>query len=163
MQDISAYTTVPGPGFEVTTFPLNHPGGALGYRLNFQHNSLCHVIDTEHTPGTLDQNILNAVQQTDLMIYDSTYTDATFAPKKGWGHSTWEQGIRLALAAKIKHLALYHHDHSHTDDVLGDIDKKARKPCPQPLSAAKIWSWTFREKPSYGEQTCFRFHVVCDR
>ena len=37
LQDISAYTTVPRPGFEVTTFPLNHPGGALGYRLNFQH------------------------------------------------------------------------------------------------------------------------------
>lgn len=117
--------------FSIQTFPLNHPGGALGYRLNYQGRSLCHVTDTEHTPGTLDLNILNAIHQADLVIYDSTYTDDTWAPKQGWGHSTWEEGIRLAKAAEVKNLALYHHDPAHTDAILKQIDKEAKRHMPQ--------------------------------
>lgn len=121
------------PGFEVQTFPLNHPNGGVGFRLNALGKSFCHVTDTEHVPGTLDSHILKGIQDADLVIYDSTYTDEIWIHKIGWGHSTWQEGIRLCQKAGVKKLGFYHHDPSSTDHILKEIEEKA----------AKIWRHTF--------------------
>ncbi len=83
------------PGLVVRTAPLNHPNGATGYRLELGGKSICYVTDTEHVPGHPDQNVLGLIAGADLVIYDSTYTDDEFPTKIGWGHSTWQEGVRL--------------------------------------------------------------------
>lgn len=117
-----------GGGGRVVPFALNHPGGASGYRFEAGGKSVCYVSDTEHDPeGGLDPVILAHIQDTDLMIYDGCFTQAEYANHQGWGHSTWEEGVRLAQAAGAKRMAIYHHDPSHTDDVMERIEAEAKR------------------------------------
>ena len=110
----------------VRTTPLNHPNGATAYRIEFAGKSVCYVTDTEHVVGQPDQNILGLIEGADLVIYDSTYTDKEFPSRIGWGHSTWQEGIRLARAAKAKSLAIFHHDPDHEDAIMEKIEKRAK-------------------------------------
>ncbi len=109
------------------TAPLNHPEGATGYRVEYNGKAICYVTDTEHTPGKLDQNILCLIKNADLVIYDSTYTDGEYPSYTGWGHSTWQEGVRLCDAANVKRLAVFHHDPSHTDDFMDGVAQALEK------------------------------------
>lgn len=103
-------------GYEIQTLELNHPNGAVGMRLNYKDRSVCYITDNEHTPGVLDEKIVHFIKDTDLFIYDSSYSDDYFAKHKGWGHSTWQEAIRLGEAAFAKRIAVFHHDPLNTDD-----------------------------------------------
>ena len=61
------------------------------------------------------------------MIYDCTYTDDEFPGKIGWGHSTWQEGVRLAQAAGVKTLAIFHHDPDHEDQFMEKVESDAHK------------------------------------
>ncbi len=109
-------------GIRITTLPLAHPDRATGYRLACQDKSVCYITDYEHVSSTPDKALTQFVQGADLLIYDSTYADEEFERYRGWGHSTWQQGVRLADAAGVKKLVVFHHDPDATDSVL---DKRA--------------------------------------
>ncbi len=111
----------------VRTAPLNHPNGATGYRIEHRGKSVCYVTDTELVPGEPDQNILGLIEGADLVIYDSTYTEEEFPEKVGWGHSTWEEGIRLCRAANVRMLAIFHHDPTHDDAFMEALELQARE------------------------------------
>ncbi len=111
----------------VRTAPLRHPNGATAYRVEHAGVAVCYVTDTEHVPGEPDRNILGLIENADLVIYDSTYTDAEFPAKVGWGHSTWEEGLRLCRAAGVRRLAIFHHDPDHDDRFMADVEDKARR------------------------------------
>jgi len=56
-------------------------------------------------PGAPDRNILALIEGADLVIYDSMYTDEEYAHgHAGWGHSTWQEGVRLCKAAGAKRM-----------------------------------------------------------
>jgi len=116
-----------GDGIEIKTAPLNHPDGGTGYRIECDGTSICYVTDTEHKPGQLDQNILGLIKDADLVIYDSTYTDDEYPKFAGWGHSTWQEGIRLCKAAGAKKLAIFHHDPSHDDNFMDEVARQAKE------------------------------------
>lgn len=114
------------PAVHVKTATLNHPGGATGYRVEFQGRSLCYVTDTEHTPGQPDEQVLQLIEGADLVIYDSTYTDDELPAHVGWGHSTWQEGVRLCKQASVKRLAVFHHDPDHDDAFMTRLASEAR-------------------------------------
>ena len=111
----------------IKTAPLNHPNGATAYRVEHKGKSVVYVTDTEHIPGTPDQNILGLIEGANLVIYDSTYTDEEFGAKVGWGHSTWEEGVRLCREAGAKNLAIFHHDPDHEDLFMEQLESVARQ------------------------------------
>lgn len=111
---------------KITTCRLNHPDNATGYRIDYQGAALCYVTDTEHVVGKPDENILGLIEGADLVIYDSTYTDTEFERKHGWGHSTWQEGIRLCQAANVKRLAIFHHDPDHEDGFMEQLEAEAQ-------------------------------------
>lgn len=118
--DFAAGDTLELPsGVGVRTAPLNHPNGATGYRVEHGGKSICVVTDTEHEPGQPDDNVLGLIEGADIVVYDCTYTDAEFEARRGWGHSTWQEGVRLCEAAGAKTLVVFHHDPDH-DDVFMD-------------------------------------------
>ena len=128
-------TLDPGDGIVIRTVPLNHPNGATGYRVEYAGKSVCYVTDTEHVPGTPDRNVLGLIAGADLVIYDSTYTDDEYPNHVGWGHSTWQEGVRLADAANVKRLVIFHHDPGHDDATMDAIAAAANKARPGTLVA----------------------------
>ena len=122
-----------GDGLKVRTAPLNHPNGATGYRVDWEGKSACLITDTEHVPGEVDQNILDLIEGADLVIYDSTYTEDEFPEKIGWGHSTWNEGMKLCQKAGVKRMAIFHHDPEHDDTFMEKLEAEA----------AKAWSGNF--------------------
>jgi phosphoribosyl 1,2-cyclic phosphodiesterase len=130
-------TLTPRPGIALRTARLNHPNGATGYRIEYAGKSICYVTDTEHVAGTVDANIVALAKDTDILIYDSTYTDAEYPRYKGWGHSTWSEGLRIAEAARAGTFVAFHHDPGHKD---GALDRIA-----EDLAAARPGSLVARE------------------
>lgn len=118
------------PEVTLKTAALNHPEGATGYRVNYRGKSVCYITDTEHMPGALDNNILELIEGADMVIYDSTYTDDEFKTKTGWGHSTWQEGVRLCDIANVKTYVAFHHDPDHDDKFMDGINKAIQEKRP---------------------------------
>lgn len=135
---ISAGDTLePGPGIVLKTAPLNHPNGACGYRVEFAGRSICYITDTEHYPEGRDQTVVDLVQGSDIMIYDATYTEEEYPRFVGFGHSTWEEAVRVADAASVKTLVLFHHEPTHTDEFWTISPKRWTRHGPAASSRAK--------------------------
>ena len=105
----------------LNTCPLNHPDGACGYRIDHGGKSVCVITDTEHRSEGPDATIIDFVRDADIMIYDATYTEAEYPAHKDWGHSTWQEALRVADAASVGKVVLFHHDPSHDDDFMDQI------------------------------------------
>ena len=123
-------TLAPAPGVAVRTAALNHPDGATGYRIEYDGRSLCYLTDTEHVPGAPDEALIAFMAGADLVIYDCMYTDAEYPRYAGWGHSTWQEGVRLCRAAGARRLAVFHHDPDHDDDMLDAIGREVAAALP---------------------------------
>lgn len=128
-------TLMPRDDITLRTTMLNHPQGATGYRVEFGGKSICYVTDTEHFEDGPDRNILGLIDGADIVIYDSTYSDAEYPDYKGWGHSTWEEGARLCSAAKVGTFVIFHHAPERTDDDLERIAAAVTKMRPGSLVA----------------------------
>lgn len=105
----------------VSTTRLNHPDGAMAYRVDHAGHSVAYVTDTEHTEGAPDDNILRLIEGADLFIYDTTYTEEEYPAYRGFGHSTVEEGLKLAKLAGVKRFAAFHHHPAHDDEILDRI------------------------------------------
>ena len=105
---------------------LNHPGGASGYRIDSPAGSVIYVSDHEHGVEKIDTCIKREAAGADLLIYDAQYTPAEYPRFKGWGHSTWLEGTRLANRARVGQLLLFHHSPSRNDQELPSILVEAR-------------------------------------
>lgn len=106
----------------VRTAPLNHPNGCLGLRADYAGRSVTYCTDTEHDhlTGEVDARVVELARGSDVLIYDAMYTEEEYrAGRIGWGHSTYEEAIRVARAAEVKRLFFFHHEPCH-DDVFLD-------------------------------------------
>lgn len=115
-------------GALVTAGRLNHPGGALGYRIEAGGKVFTYSSDTEHlADDQLDKNVVELCRGADLMVYDSQYTPEEYSKRVGWGHSTGQKGAETAWAAGAKRLAIFHHDPAHGDDKMDEMVDRCRK------------------------------------
>lgn len=123
---------------------LNHPAIALGYRLEADGASLLYLCDHEpfweplwHSgsePGKLESILHEGdrrhalfMQNADVVIHDAQYTPEEYPAKKNWGHSTYSYVAQIAAAAGVKRLFLTHHDPTHDDAFLTEIEKRAQE------------------------------------
>ncbi len=125
----------PYPGIEISTVRLNHPNGAVGYRVDYAGRSVCYITDHEHIPGHPDEALLAMLQGAQILIYDCMYTDAEFEHHKGFGHSTWNEGVRLCEAAGVERLVIFHHRPGRNDDDLRRIEAEAKARFPGAIVA----------------------------
>jgi phosphoribosyl 1,2-cyclic phosphodiesterase/ActR/RegA family two-component response regulator len=112
----------------IRTMLLTHPGNCLGYRIKMGNATFCYVTDNElylkdspaYNPNYLDK-LREFVGDCDLLLIDTTYTDAQYRSRVNWGHSCVSAVADLAHTAGVKRLHLMHHDPEQSDD---DIDAK---------------------------------------
>ena len=121
-KDISDFETLQlGDEIEIETKPLNHPGKATGYRVNFKGRSFAFITDTTHVPNKPDEALIEFIRDVDLFAYDCSYTDKEFPKFATYGHSTWEEAIRLKNSSRAKAMAGLHHMPFRTDKALDKI------------------------------------------
>ncbi|MDJ0684192.1 MAG: MBL fold metallo-hydrolase [Alphaproteobacteria bacterium] len=128
-------TLTPREGVTLRTAPLHHPNSATGYRIDYGGKSICYITDTEHYPDRLDEQVVSLVRGADIMVYDATYTDEEYPRFVGFGHSTWQEAIKVADAAEVDTLVLFHHDPSHNDEAMDVIAEEASAARPGTLVA----------------------------
>jgi CheY-like chemotaxis protein/phosphoribosyl 1,2-cyclic phosphodiesterase len=133
-------------GVRATTRYLNHPALTLGYRLEVGGVTLVYATDHEpHAPhrppaptpaGAAcpdvpvhqeDQGHTDFLTAADLVIHDAQYTAAEYLHKVGWGHSPVEYTVDIAIAARAKRLALFHHDPGRDDEALDRLVEACRQ------------------------------------
>ncbi|MDJ0553203.1 MAG: MBL fold metallo-hydrolase [Microcoleaceae cyanobacterium MO_207.B10] len=126
-------------GIEIETGSLNHPNTAMGYRVTWKGRSAVYCSDTEHFPDGLDESVVNLARNADVLIYDAMYTDDEYhnpkSSKVGWGHSTWQEAIKVAEVAGVKRIVIFHHEPTHSDDFMDQIAEKVKAVCPQAVMA----------------------------
>jgi phosphoribosyl 1,2-cyclic phosphodiesterase len=115
----------------VRAAPGNHPNGVWAYRVDHGGRSVVYATDTEHY-AVVDPKLSKLATGADVLIYDSQYTPEEYAgkngmPKLGWGHSTFEEAVKLAKAANVKRLVLYHHDPMQNDAAVAEKERRARE------------------------------------
>jgi len=129
-----------GDGFEIAgvtvrPFPLNHPQGASGYRIESNGSAIVYATDNEPGDARLDDTLLEYADGADILICDSQYTPETYGAHRGWGHGTWENAVHVAMKARVKKLLLFHHDPIHDDDMMLHIASMAKKCFPNTEAA----------------------------
>ena len=115
-------------GATLRSAPLNHPQGCVGYRIDADGGSF--VLATDNEPGSPvhDQALRDLAQDADVLVYDAQYTPEQLAgEKKGWGHSSWLEGVRIARECKVKTLILFHHDPDSDDAFIDGLVMSARQ------------------------------------
>jgi phosphoribosyl 1,2-cyclic phosphodiesterase len=139
----------------VTPCLLNHPVIDFGYRVECDGKSVFFTGDHEppyniYAPGEeghdeyqvfvdeKSQSILDGMRDVDVLIADSSYTDAEYASKKGWGHGTYRTSMEMARAAGAKVLFCTHHEPTRSDDALEAVFKEALASQGQPAADMDI-------------------------
>lgn len=123
---------------KITPVLLDHPVLNFGYRIDCDGQSLFFTGDYEPQLNIYDpedeeyaefqsfidekwQEVILSMKDVDALIVDSSYTSAEYATKQGWGHGTYDSGIKLATAAKAKKLFFTHHEPTRSDAELDAI------------------------------------------
>lgn len=113
-----------GKDVKVDTMQLNHPGGATAYRFTYKNKSFAYVTDLEHEPGVPQEDVIAFLKDVDMFVYDASLTDDEMLEFRGYGHSSWQEGMRVAKAANAKKYFAFHHMPYRCDLELDDIDRK---------------------------------------
>jgi ribonuclease BN (tRNA processing enzyme) len=70
--------------------------------------------------------LVNFVRGATVLVHDATYTSDEYDQHRGWGHSTYEEAVTLALDAGVEHLVLFHHRPERTDDEVDQCVAESR-------------------------------------
>jgi phosphoribosyl 1,2-cyclic phosphodiesterase len=121
-----------GTKARLTSARGNHPNGVWAYRVDHGGKSVMYATDTEHY-AVVDPRLAKLASGVDLLIYDSQYTPEEYSgtagsggSKVGWGHSTYDEAVKLAKVAGAKKLVLYHHDPMQNDAAVAEKERRAR-------------------------------------
>ncbi|HEX5829383.1 MAG TPA: MBL fold metallo-hydrolase [Gemmatimonadaceae bacterium] len=122
----------------VQSHPARHPGGALGYRVapcNSPEASLVYLPDNELAPDVPYQDVpadwrdrlVTFARDAAVLVHDTMYTAEEYRSHRGWGHSTYEDAVALAIDANVGTLVLFHHEPARTDDELDALVEHCRR------------------------------------
>ena len=95
---------MPGGG-KLTHFPLQHPGGSLGFRLDWPGHSLAYVTDTT---AVKEADYLEKIRGVDLLIHECYFGDDMPKQAELTGHSCATPVAEVAAAADVGRLVLVH-------------------------------------------------------
>jgi ribonuclease BN (tRNA processing enzyme) len=104
-------------GGRLTYFPLKHPGGSVGYRIDFPNFSLAYVTDTT---ASEQADYIQKIQGVDLLIHECYFPDGWESQAELTGHSCVTPVAQVARKAKVGRLVLVHiNPIIENDDKLG--------------------------------------------
>jgi phosphoribosyl 1,2-cyclic phosphodiesterase len=118
--------------FTVRARRVNHPQGCLSFRIENNGRSVHYATDNEPGAAQSDRALRELARGADILIYDAQYSREQLRnDRKGWGHSTWEEGVEIAREAGVGELILFHHDPDCDDETVARIEAAARARFPR--------------------------------
>ncbi len=124
---------------------LNHPGVCTGYRIFTCGGSISYLPDVEPYARACagmvangeavmpdyarmqEQRLIDFIEGTDVLIVDCQYDAAEYDQHVGWGHSSVDDSVAMAIKAKAKRLFTFHHDPDHSDEKVGQMVERGRR------------------------------------
>ena len=129
--------------FRIQPARINHPQGCLCFRIENNGKSIVFATDNEPGDPQSDRTVREISRGADILIYDSQYERSQLErEKKGWGHSTWEEGVNVCLESGVKELILFHHDPDSDDRAIDAIQERARARFPNTRAAFEVMEIT---------------------
>jgi len=128
-------------GIVVDHLEQNHPGTSFAYSFTKGDRRVVYATDSEldlrisnkeesdsrpDVQRRLPEEVVRFAAEADLLVADGQYTDSEYRAKTGWGHARASTVVDLALQAKVKQLAIFHHDPMHSDDFLDEVVESCR-------------------------------------
>lgn len=107
-------------------FPLHHPDGACGWRINSSGRVVVIASDHEHGNPSIDAQVAYYSRFADLMVWDASYSDQELKTRRGWGHSTWQQGLAVGEKVGARRMLMTHHLPERTDEELARMEREAQ-------------------------------------
>jgi phosphoribosyl 1,2-cyclic phosphodiesterase len=111
----------------VTCREFQHPGGVFGYRIEREGRVLVYGTDVEIDDEDKARQMIDFSHSADLLVMDCQFDVKEYeTSRRGWGHSTPEMAAHVAREAGVRWLALFHHDPTHSDSFLWELERQAR-------------------------------------
>jgi len=130
----------------VTPIPLSHPNRGLGYRFEEAGRRFVFLTDNElsygHPGGRSFEEYAEFSKGADLLIHDAEFTEEEYQKTRAWGHSIYQDALRLALNAGVRRLGLFHHNQDRTDDALDGIIGSCRRIIEEQREAMECFALT---------------------
>jgi len=108
-----------------------HPGPTVGYRIESNGASLAYLPDHEPALAGIAGRSRDWISgaslaaDADVVLHDAQFSEAEYAERVGWGHSSVADAVAFAHAVAARRLVLFHHDPSHSDTRLEDLEDRA--------------------------------------
>ncbi len=122
-------------------FSRLHPtDGTMIYRIAGGAARLVFATDVEigARGAVADQSLIEFARGADALVHDAQYSEEDYhgsAPKRGFGHSTPAMAARIAAAADVGRLVLFHHDPHYSDATLMELQRHAQIRFPEVVTA----------------------------
>ncbi len=123
-----------GNGVKVRTYPLSHPSGTVGYRVECGGKAFCYCTDIELAEHLNDEAFEAFTHKADLLVLDTFFDDGGCIP--GWGHSSWREAAQWAKRVDAKKLALFHYGYRLEDEDIDEMERRSRKIFPNTFAAS---------------------------
>jgi len=125
--------------FSVEARFVNHPQLSLSFRIENGGKVIVYATDNEPGEAASDLNVRNLARGADVLIYDSQYSrDQLENEKKGWGHSSWEEGVAICQEVGVREFILFHHDPESNDEAVDRLQTLARERFPNSRAAYEV-------------------------
>ncbi len=92
-------------GGRLRYFPLEHPGGSVGYRIDWPDRSLAYVTDTT---AAADLPYVDLIRGVDVLVHECNFPDGMEELARVTGHSCTTPVAEVAAAAGVGRLVLAH-------------------------------------------------------
>jgi phosphoribosyl 1,2-cyclic phosphodiesterase len=122
-----------GNGYRVQSLRVRHPSYTVGYRVEVGEHVITYVPDNELVAGAYEvpddwaDQFREFVRGSDVLIHDAMFTAEEYQNRIGWGHSTFDQVVELALSTDVRRLFFFHHSPERSDQELEMILDEMRK------------------------------------
>ena len=110
-----------GDGFVIKFIKSDHPNDSQSMFIKAGEYKICFMTDNE------DNYVMpkEYLDHCDILVCDGMYDDAELESHKGWGHATWQSGVRVAKENHVGQLLITHHAPGANDTALRELEAKA--------------------------------------
>lgn len=105
-------------GAQVSFCRVSHTADCFGFRIEAGGDSIVYASDHECRKGTYNNGLIDFARDATVLIHDAQFYEAEYPRYTGWGHSTVEDAISNAAAAKARHVFLTHYNPGRSDDSI---------------------------------------------